>query len=261
MYKLTHQNTVIEYSIREHPRTKAARVRVSADRGVEVVVPRGYASKVKHVDVIRQHADWILQTLQKVAQHAPTLLNGKGAPPEERAKRHPLYDGALLPLLDGRILLRIERWDRPEAGASRFRPLLDHRNMPLTCYLPNTLDEAQVPTVLYGLLEQVYRQAAKEIITKRVRFWAEEFGLKYKKVVFRQQKTRLASCSTTGTLSFNWQLIRTPVDAMDYVIIHELCHLTEMNHSARFWALVARRCPEYEYWIFWFKRNLSEIAW
>jgi predicted metal-dependent hydrolase len=111
------------------------------------------------------------------------------------------------------------------------------------------------------LIEQVYRQAAHEVITKRVRFWAEQFGLTYQKVVFRQQKTRLASCSTSGTLSFNWQLIRVPVDALDYIIIHELCHLDEMNHSERFWALVAQRCPHYEYWIDWLKRNQSEIAW
>lgn len=94
-------------------------------------------------------------------------------------------------------------------------------------------------------LEAPYRQAAKEYIPKRVAFFAGELGVTYGTITIRDQKTRWGSCSSKGNLSFNWCLILAPPKVLDYVVVHELCHRREMNHSPRFWALVESIMPDY----------------
>ncbi len=98
---------------------------------------------------------------------------------------------------------------------------------------------------LEALLEAWYRAQARKLIAARVRVLGAQMGTKYGRVTIRGQRTRWASCSRKGTLSFNWHLMRLPRPVIDYVIIHELAHLKEMNHSPRFWAVVARNCPQW----------------
>ena len=69
--------------------------------------------------------------------------------------------------------------------------------------------------------------------------------MQYARIVLRDQRSRWGSCSSRGTLSFNWRLVLAPHDVLDYVVVHEVCHLLEHNHGPAFWALVARRRPAY----------------
>ena len=87
-------------------------------------------------------------------------------------------------------------------------------------------------------LEKRYRQAAKEYIPKRADYYASKLGVTYERIRIAEQKTRWGSCSGKGTLSFNWKLMLAPPKVLDYVILHEVCHLREMNHSPLFWKLV-----------------------
>lgn len=93
-------------------------------------------------------------------------------------------------------------------------------------------------------LRQLSHQAAQYILP-RVAMYAERIGVSYGRITIRHQRTRWGSCSTKGNLNFNCLLMLTPPEVIDYVIVHELCHRKEMNHSARFWALVASILPEY----------------
>ncbi len=87
---------------------------------------------------------------------------------------------------------------------------------------------------------------AKQYIPKRVEYWAEIIGVKYNSVSIRAQKTRWGSCSSKGNLNFNCLLMLTDTEAIDYVVIHELCHIKELNHSKRFWLLVETYMPNYK---------------
>ncbi len=87
---------------------------------------------------------------------------------------------------------------------------------------------------------------ARQYIPVRVEYWADIIGVKYSSVTIRAQCTRWGSCSSKGTLNFNCLLMLTDTEIIDYVVIHELCHIKEMNHSKRFWALVGSVMPDYK---------------
>ena len=91
-----------------------------------------------------------------------------------------------------------------------------------------------------------YRQQARLLIEARVAFFAEKHQLQYAKVRISSARTRWGSCSSKGTLSFSWRLIRTPPEVVDYVILHELAHTVHHNHSKRFWKLVEKLMPDYK---------------
>lgn len=103
--------------------------------------------------------------------------------------------------------------------------------------------------------EREFRRLAKEKIPKRVALFAEQVGVDYGKITIKDTKSRWGSCSYQGNLNFCWRLILAPEEVLDYIVVHELCHRLEMNHSARFWAEVKRVFPEYEKSKEWLKEN------
>ena len=96
---------------------------------------------------------------------------------------------------------------------------------------------------------------AAAVLPERVRFFAQKMGVSYGRIAIRSQKTRWGSCSPKGNLNFNCLLMLAPPEVQDYVVIHELCHRKEMNHSARFWTEVEKICPDYRIHRKWLKDN------
>lgn len=96
---------------------------------------------------------------------------------------------------------------------------------------------------------------ALEVIPKRVAYYAEKTGVTYGRITIRNQKTRWGSCSQKGNLNFNCLLMLAPPEVVDYVVVHELCHRKEMNHSPRFWAEVEKVLPDYKIRRQWLKDN------
>ncbi|MGZ4201745.1 MAG: M48 family metallopeptidase, partial [Thermoleophilaceae bacterium] len=103
-------------------------------------------------------------------------------------------------------------------------------------------------------LERWYRRAARVEITARLDRVCAATGGEYSSLTIRGQRTRWASCSREGGMSFNWRLLLAPAEILDYVVWHEVCHLEVMDHSPRFWALLARRCPDYRQHTRWLRR-------
>lgn len=103
---------------------------------------------------------------------------------------------------------------------------------------------------LYALAEK-----ARAYIPERVKFYAPQVGVTYGHVTIRSQKTRWGSCSAKGNLNFNCLLMLAPPEVIDSVVVHELCHRKEMNHSPRFYAEVLRVFPDYRKWYGWLREH------
>jgi predicted metal-dependent hydrolase len=109
-------------------------------------------------------------------------------------------------------------------------------------------------------LERWYRRSAREEIARRLDHACSASGTTYSRLTIRGQRTRWASCSRSGAMSFNWRLLLAPEPVLDYVVWHEVCHLQVMDHSPRFWALVARHCPEYRTYVGWLRRHGATLV-
>ncbi len=122
-------------------------------------------------------------------------------------------------------------------------------------------EKAQKEPVQKFTNEQISEMAKKalEDIPKRCAFYAEKIGVKYNRITIRNQVSRWGSCSGKGNLNFNCLLMLCPEEIRDYVVIHELCHLIELNHSPKFWDKVSLFCPDYKIHRKWLKENGHEL--
>ena len=103
--------------------------------------------------------------------------------------------------------------------------------------------------------EKELRERAKSVLAQRTAYFARQIGVTYGRITVRDQKTRWGSCSQTGNLNFNFRLILAPLEVLDYVVVHELCHRRQMNHSTQFWQEVAQVLPDYRKRKAWLTEN------
>jgi len=109
------------------------------------------------------------------------------------------------------------------------------------------------------VFERWYRKQAKKILTERVKLFASQYDFQYKKIGITSARTRWGSCSAEGSLNFSWRLILTPMEAVDYVVVHELAHTVFHNHSKRFWKQVEKIMPDYKERRKWLQRDGQQL--
>lgn len=109
-------------------------------------------------------------------------------------------------------------------------------------------------------LEKWYREQAKGKIEPMVNDLSRLMGLPYNRVTLKSQRTLWGSCSRKKNLNFNWRLIMTPEQVIEYVVIHELAHLRQMNHSPRFWQIVEKHCPGWREHRKWLREHSQELS-
>jgi predicted metal-dependent hydrolase len=137
-----------------------------------------------------------------------------------------------------------------EVYAFRLLPGL-HRN-----FVVNTTSKtifSGVNLLADGVLDRWYRKEATRVITERLAHFAETYNFTYNRVFIRDQKTLWGSCSNKKNLSFNWRLIQTPLDIIDYIVVHELVHTRILRHSKAFWTRVESLYPQYRQARVWLK--------
>ncbi len=109
------------------------------------------------------------------------------------------------------------------------------------------------------LVHDFYRRLAKKELAEKFRFWSEQLPFTPSRLSIRNQRTKWGSCSSRGTISLNWRLVKCPSSIMDYIIIHELCHLRHFNHSRAFWDTVRQYYPGVRSAKKWIRNNSDEI--
>jgi predicted metal-dependent hydrolase len=206
-----------------HPRARRYLLRLRPDGVVRVTIPRrGTISAAK--DFASRSTGWLEQQFQRLAAQPKT-------PAGWQIGTEILFRGELVRVeseADGLIRLGTERMKVTDASTD-MRPAIQ---------------------------KHLRRQADQEL-PKRVMELAGANGFQVSRVSVRNQKTRWGSCSRRGTISLNWRLIQTPASVRDYIILHELAHRRQMNHSIKFWQEVARLCPEYLLAEKWLKQNAN----
>ncbi len=155
---------------------------------------------------------------------------------------------------DGTVLVRAPRRMTDRA----IRDFVQTKEAWLREKLSKYRDRPRLSAFTADELEALKKQAATDL-SARVRRFSPLVGVTYGRVTIRAQKTRWGSCSREGNLNFNCLLMLCPPEIRDYVVIHELCHRKEMNHSSRFWAEVAKFCPGYPLHRRWLKDNGSAL--
>lgn len=222
--------TAIPYRIRRSDRARRARIVVDAD-GVEVVVPRRMA--LRHVEpFVAEKKAWIERTLRRYEE-----ARGDAPAPV-------LADGGCVPYLGRRLELRVR------VEPSRVRPHVARRGDRLTARVSEQGAEA-----LAAALERWYRREARREVAWRLDAATERAGTRWTRLSIRGQRTRWASCSEGGAMSFNWRLLLAPEEILDYVVEHEVAHLEVLDHSAGFWRLLESRCAGYRDYERWLRRN------
>ena len=214
--------------------TRARRLRISvSDAGVSLVLPLGFSARDGE-SFLRKNSVWVLEQL-------------------ERRKKN--LSGPARPLLPKDVLLlrgkpaRVEIIEEKERTTrARIIEKVGH----LSVYLP-----AGKSASAAEILTRWLRELARTEIEIKVGELARLMRVSPKAVTIRDQRTRWGSCSSRGTLSFNWRLIMVPPTVMEYVIIHELAHMSVPNHSADFWHLVAQYYPAYKEARSWLRKNAS----
>ncbi|HTQ68140.1 MAG TPA: SprT family zinc-dependent metalloprotease [Solirubrobacteraceae bacterium] len=198
----------IPYTIRRSSRARSVRINVHADAEVEVVLPERAPERAA-ASAVEELRPWIERRLAE-ARRTLAVIAGRGASVP--------YLGTPLELI-------------PEEGRVRVRRRGD------TLLVPDADPRAA--------LERFYRRAARNEVGRRLDRATALTGVPYNGLSIRGQRTRWASCSSDGHMSFNWRLMLAPEPVLDYVVWHEVCHLEVSDHSRRFWGLLGRRWPEY----------------
>ncbi len=143
--------------------------------------------------------------------------------------------GDVLRLYDWQITLKINRIP------SGSRASIDYKENFLIINTPSLS-----PDFLSQCIGTWYKKNGKAILIRRANFWAERMAVSYRNITLKEQKTRWGSCSALGNLNFNWKLLLMDPRLLDYVVVHELAHLREMNHSPAFWKIVETYIPDYK---------------
>ena len=131
-------------------------------------------------------------------------------------------------------------------------------DLTVTVRAPMRASSKEIEPLSYAEIQELADKAL-EYIPGRVAYFSKQVGVNYGGITIRNQKTRWGSCSSKGNLNFNCLLMLTPPEVIDYVVVHELCHRKEMNHSKAFWDEVAKILPDYKNQVQWLKNEGGRI--
>lgn len=117
------------------------------------------------------------------------------------------------------------------------------------------LTEKEARETVKKALINFYKKIANLVVKERTEHFGKLYGFRYNNITIKTLKSRWGSCSREKNLNFNWRLIMTPTPVLDYVVVHEVCHLKQMNHSPRFWDLVEVQCPKHKQFKKWLREH------
>lgn len=226
MIQIQYGNRKIDFQIKRSNRRKTVGIKIDPRAGVVIYSPQSLGmDKIK--DVVRKRAQWIIDKQEVIKKHSQ-LVSVKD-----------FVSGEAFPYLGRQYRLKViksasEKQERCKLKNGRFMVEINRR-------LNGKKTKENVRKALIGW----YVEHAVDKIPERVRIYARRIGESPQKIEIKNHKRRWGSCSHYGVVRFNWKIIMAPVTVLDYVIVHELCHLICPDHSVRFWQKVQTIIPDY----------------
>jgi len=230
-----YEDTIIEFTLTKS-RRKTLAIIVEAPGRVSVKAPVGLSDD-EVISRVKSRAKWIVQKLYDLKNI------------EAVATKKEFVNGELFLYLGRSYSLQLI------IDKGLKKPVVNLYNSKLIVTTPAGDEE-----LIKKALEAWYRSKAKEQITERIKYYQLQVGAIPARVTVKEQKKRWGSCSSKGNLNFNWKAVMAPSPVLDYIIVHELCHLIHLNHSRQYWDLVAAILPDYKKRREWLKENAVRLS-
>jgi Predicted metal-dependent hydrolase len=234
--KLFIGNEIFEYSLKSG-RRKSLEIKIKNDGQIYVSAPF-YMSLKDIEDVLEKKSEWIRDKLHIIKQSAN--INDD------------LASMTNVPFMGRDIVINIR-----ENNIKRVYVSFDDNY--LNVDIPKGFQVNDRNILIKEYLKKFYKKYTEDYLKSKLSYYGKSIGVKFSDYKIKDQKSRWGSCSTKGNLNFNFRLSMAPAFVFDYIIVHELCHLLEMNHSQRFWELVKKYYPDYKEAKKWLKNNSQRL--
>ncbi|MBT6068867.1 M48 family metallopeptidase [Candidatus Peregrinibacteria bacterium] len=238
----------VKFTLSKRLGTRNLRLRLDQSKRLYISAPR-FMSTRRIVEFLEEKQHWLKRNLEKIEEKNK----------ETAASSKQFRDGEVFNLLGEKYHLDL-RFTQRKYPKAYFECTEAGNNM-LILELHEDTAFRELAEIGRETIEKLYRKYAKEHFTQRLEeLNAEYYGFKYGDIRVKNQRTRFGSCSSKRNLNFNWRVIMAPRKIVDYLLIHELCHTKEMNHSKKFWDLVEHACPNYKAHRTWLKKRGHVLA-
>lgn len=227
MYKINIENNIINYSINKKSNVKNITIKVKHPNTVTIVSPKYVNNEFIH-DLVISKSRWILNNLNKFknkeSENPPILF----------------VDGDKIPYLGNYYTLNVYK----EKNTIKCSLIFEENKF--IAKVPFNISSKDQYIKLRELLINLYLTEGGKLIKERISIYSKKLNLYPESITLKEQKTSWGTCSSKGNININWKILLAPLDILDYVLVHELCHLKHMNHSKEYWSLVGTIFPDYK---------------
>lgn len=221
-----------QITVKSSKRRKTVGLRISGSGDLVVFTPHRITERTV-IKIIKQHETWIFKQIQNNPTQQLALTEGSTI--YYMGEKHQLH-------------FEVNKKQSVQLNTD-------------TLTIKNTTKALSLENKVKEQLEKWYINTARDIIEDRVYYYAKLIQEPVEKIRLKNTQTRWGSCSSKRNININWRLIMAPFNVMDYVILHEVCHLKHLNHSSSFWKLVAEIMPDYTKYTIWLKKNSNTLFW
>lgn len=227
--------TKVEYELVTSDRKKTIELVIDLNKGFTVKAPKGM-TKENIIKNLHRKEKWIINNLDKMSDILKNETNKEFVSGEK-------------------FLLRGRRYTLKVTKSKKDLPSLDFKKSKFLAVVPSQFTEEQYATILRPLFVQFYKRKAEIIINERMKKYLKYFKTEPKNIVVTELKNKWGSCSKNNQIRYNWRIVLANTSVIDYIIVHELCHMVQKNHSDKYWKEVKRILLDYEKSKEWLRIN------